>query len=150
MSEWLLWCKHFFHFSFLSIQLAFCLASRADTHPVCALPYHRPCTSTCHSSASCLITTCSTRAKSVRAFRLRLHFLWKESELLVCIWCTGKPSFLSYPAQHFSIFNLPLLSFFFFSSHLIAPIPFCSQVHLARIQEFSSALERLVLYLKAE
>lgn len=43
-------------------------------------------------------------------------------------------------------FNHPrFLCFFFF---LISPIPFSSQVHLAFIQKFNSALERLGLYLK--
>lgn len=54
---------------------------------------------------------------------------------------TRKRGFLSYPAQ-----NVPFLIFHVF--FLISPIPFSSQVHLAFIQEFNSALEHLGLYLK--
>lgn len=43
-------------------------------------------------------------------------------------------------------FNHPRFFLFFF--FLISPIPFSSQVHLAFIQKFNSALERLGLYLK--
>lgn len=84
------------------------------------------------------------RCLNVASFPLK-----KISHSLVYIWSAGKARefeqawLLLISCSTFSIFNPPPLFFL-----LISPIPFSSQVHLAFIHEFSSALELLGLYLK--
>lgn len=99
----------------------------------------------------CLLTAYLKCTKSVGGAWMWLHFLWKKpSHSLVYIWSAGKArefeqAWLPLISRStFSIFN-PSPPFFFL---LISPIPFSSQVHLAFIHEFSSALELLGLYLK--
>lgn len=76
-----------------------------------------------------------------------LVILWKESQLLIYIWCAGEAWERRLWQRAFSHI---LLNVFHFNHPLlfISPVPLSSQVRLASIQKFNSALERVGLYLK--
>lgn len=95
----------------------------------------------------CLLILCLKCAVSQWHLSAASFPLEKNLQSLVYMWRAGEAGGARLPlisCSTVSIFN-PALPF---SSLLISPIPFSSQVHLAFIQEFSSALELLGLYLK--
>lgn len=138
---------------FKGIQLAgaVCLASGspsdADRIAPAVAYTHRLATSTCRGASLCLpMWRC---AGVRRSHSLAINRGWASSEKnYSCSFTSGAQA--SAASSHIlpDVFHFNRPRFSPPASLLISPIPFSSQVHLAFIQKFNSALKRLGLYLK--